>query len=143
MQIKVLAYITRAQQNETQLLVFTHRDHPDAGLQIPAGTVEESEEIEHALFREIQEESGLTRSDLKLIRKLAEHPQPEWNNIRHVFHLAALKPLPDSWNWLTNDYDNDEARARDERLVFCYRWESLKNNIDLAGNQGMWLDNIR
>jgi len=44
---------------------------------------------------------------------------------------------------LTNDYEDDDARARDERLVFCYRWESLKNKIDLAGNQGMWLHLIK
>lgn len=143
MQLKALAHITRQHNNDAQLLVFTHRDYPEAGLQIPAGTVEEGEEIEHALFREIQEESGLVPDDLKLIRKLAVFESQEWGTIRHVFHLATTKPLPDSWNCLTNDYDNDEARARDERLVFCYRWESLKNKIDLAGNQGLWLDKIR
>lgn len=143
MQLKALAYITRKHNNDTQLLVFTHRHHPEAGLQIPAGTVEEGEEIEHALFREIHEESGLTHDDLKLIRKLAVFESQEWGTIRHVFHLAITRPQKDSWDWLTNDYDNDEARARDERLVFCYRWESLKDKVDLAGNQGMWLDMIK
>jgi ADP-ribose pyrophosphatase YjhB (NUDIX family) len=143
MQLKVLAYITREYNNDIQLLVFTQRDYPDAGLQIPAGTVEEGEEIENALFREIHEESGVTHDDLKLIRKLAVFESQEWGTIRHVFHLALINPQPDSWDWLTNDYDSDEARARDERLVFCYRWESLKNRIELAGNQGMWLDKIQ
>jgi len=143
MQLKVLAYITRQHDNDTQLLVFTHREYPDAGLQIPAGTVEEGEEIEHALFREIQEESGLTHDDLKLIRKLAVFESQEWGTIRHVFHLAITNPQPDYWEWLTNDYNDDAARARAERLVFCYRWESLKNKVDLAGNQGMWLHLIK
>jgi len=96
MQLKVLAYITREHKNETQLLVFTHRDYPDAGLQIPAGTVEEGEEIEHALFREIHEESGVTHDDLKLIRKLAVFESQEWGAIRHVFHLAITRPQRDS-----------------------------------------------
>ena len=143
MNLKVLAYLTREHKNETQLLVFTHRDYPEAGLQIPAGTVEEGEEIEHALFREIQEESGLAPDDVNLICKLAVFESQEWQTIRHVFHLAIINPQPDSWDWRTNDYDNDEARARDERLVFCYRWESLKNKIDLAGNQRMWLHLIK
>jgi ADP-ribose pyrophosphatase YjhB (NUDIX family) len=140
MQLKVLAYITRQHQDTTQLLVFTHRDHPDAGLQIPAGTVEDGEEIENALFREIQEESGLT--EVKLIRKLAVFENTEWGNIRHVFHLVPTKPLPDSWDWLTNDYHDEASRARDERLVFCYHWEDLKGDIELAAQQGMWLQMI-
>jgi len=56
-----------------------------------------------------------------------------------IFHA----PQKDSWGWLTNDYNDESARARDERLVFCFRWESLKSEMNLAGNQGMWLDKIR
>ncbi|HLE30393.1 MAG TPA: NUDIX domain-containing protein, partial [Anaerolineales bacterium] len=60
MKHKVLAYITRRRNGRTQLLVFTHRDFPEAGVQVPAGTVEPDEPVEAALFREVHEESGLT-----------------------------------------------------------------------------------
>ncbi|MEH2109058.1 hypothetical protein [Nostoc sp.] len=37
---KAIAYVT----NKDELMVFTHTDFPKAGVQVPAGTVEESEE---------------------------------------------------------------------------------------------------
>jgi hypothetical protein len=46
--LKVLAYITRTRNGQTQLLVFDHGDDPQAGTQVPAGTVEESETVEAA-----------------------------------------------------------------------------------------------
>ena len=70
MKHKVLAYITRERDGRRELLTFTHRDHPEAGVQVPAGTVEPGQAIEAALFREIREESGLT--NLQLVHKLLE-----------------------------------------------------------------------
>lgn len=46
----------RENKGVKELLVFTH---PTAGIQIPAGTVEEGEDIETAVKREIHEETGL------------------------------------------------------------------------------------
>ena len=53
---KVTAFIVRESGNGKELLVFKH---PTAGIQIPAGTVEESEDIETAVKRETYEETGL------------------------------------------------------------------------------------
>ena len=52
---KVAAYITC----ENQLLVFTHVDYPQAGIQVPAGTVAEQESLDDAVLREAFEETGL------------------------------------------------------------------------------------
>lgn len=38
---KVLAYLIREDKGKQQLLVFIHRDYPEAGMQVPGGTVEE------------------------------------------------------------------------------------------------------
>jgi 8-oxo-dGTP pyrophosphatase MutT (NUDIX family) len=59
---KVVAFITReaneGQANEgRQLLVFRH---PNAGIQLPAGTMELGETPEIAVLREVREETGLT-----------------------------------------------------------------------------------
>lgn len=64
---KITAFIVRKKNEIPQILVFSH---PSAGIQIPAGTVDENEGLETALFREIKEETRLTK--VKLIRKLGE-----------------------------------------------------------------------
>ena len=53
---KVTAFIIRERNSIKELLVFKH---PTAGIQIPAGTVEEGEDIETAVKREVYEETGL------------------------------------------------------------------------------------
>lgn len=56
---KVTAFITRTGHNGLpQLLLFCH---PQAGIQIPAGTVEVGEDWQTAVLREAQEETGLTQ----------------------------------------------------------------------------------
>jgi ADP-ribose pyrophosphatase YjhB (NUDIX family) len=92
--LKVLAYITRQHQVHTQLLVFDHHQMPEAGTQVPAGTVEEGEVIETALWREVEEEAGLLPAQLSLVRKLAEYESLEWGTLRHVFHLQAEVDYP-------------------------------------------------
>jgi ADP-ribose pyrophosphatase YjhB (NUDIX family) len=57
---KVYAYITRAEQ----LLVFKQVDFPEAGIQIPGGTIESGELPEDAVLREAVEETGLERLHL-------------------------------------------------------------------------------
>ena len=52
---KVYAYITRGDH----LLVFRHVDFPEAGIQIPGGTLEDGEEPDEAVLREAFEETGL------------------------------------------------------------------------------------
>ena len=53
---KVTAFITRERNGVKELLVFRH---PNAGIQIPAGTVEDGEHLETAVKREVYEETGL------------------------------------------------------------------------------------
>lgn len=63
---KVTAFITRPGQNGRELLVF---QHPNAGIQLPAGTVEPGEDVETAVLREAFEETGLKQ--LTIARQLA------------------------------------------------------------------------
>ncbi|MBN1668895.1 MAG: NUDIX domain-containing protein, partial [Anaerolineales bacterium] len=52
---KVACYITRG----NQLLVFDHPHSPEAGTQVPGGTVDPGEPLELAALREAREESGV------------------------------------------------------------------------------------
>ncbi len=62
---KVTAFITRALTEEIDLLLF---NHPEAGVQLPAGTVEVGENPDEAVIREAFEETGLR--SLEIIKLL-------------------------------------------------------------------------
>ena len=59
---KVTAFIVRERRRGKELLVFKH---PTAGVQIPAGTVENGEAIETAVRREVYEETGLQSVEIE------------------------------------------------------------------------------
>ncbi|MDE0297826.1 MAG: NUDIX domain-containing protein [Candidatus Poribacteria bacterium] len=55
---KVTAFVTRERSGVKELLLFKH---PIAGIQLPAGTVENGETPVAAVMREVYEETGLRR----------------------------------------------------------------------------------
>lgn len=59
---KVSAFITQERNGKKMLLVFKH---PTAGVQIPAGSVEEGEYIETTALRETYEETGLQHVEIE------------------------------------------------------------------------------
>lgn len=67
---KVMVYVTcqKPGSKKHSLLLFKHVGLPEAGIQVPAGTIEIGESPEAAAIREIQEESGLT--DITLVSAL-------------------------------------------------------------------------
>jgi 8-oxo-dGTP pyrophosphatase MutT (NUDIX family) len=79
---KVTCFIIRMGKNGVELLLF---EHPTAGIQIPAGTVDPGEDIESAARREAAEESGL--DGLVLIRSLGENDEPPPSG-----HVLVTKP---------------------------------------------------
>jgi len=116
---KVVAYITRNNGSQTQLLVFDHdKEHSEAGTQVPAGTVDPQEDFEKALLREVAEEAGI--QNLKVIGKVDQYTFfreiHQCFNRRHVFHLKSAQSLPDTW---THTVTGDGI---DQNLNFHYYW---------------------
>jgi ADP-ribose pyrophosphatase YjhB (NUDIX family) len=68
MRQKVYAYILDSFAEGDRLLVFEHLDFPEAGIQVPGGSVEPGERPKDAVLREVKEETGI--SNLKLVGKL-------------------------------------------------------------------------
>ncbi|WP_171016699.1 NUDIX hydrolase [Pseudalkalibacillus caeni] len=134
---KVLAYIIRKTEERIELLVHEHRDFPEAGIQVPAGTVEENESLEEALLREISEESGL--EGLTLVAKLGDYHYAvkERNELhhRHFYLLKAEKPVSATFVHRIKSHDSDNG------LVFLYRWIPLEN-VKLAGEQDYFVNRI-
>jgi 8-oxo-dGTP pyrophosphatase MutT (NUDIX family) len=92
---KVFAYIT----NRDRLLVFSHPDFPEAGIQVPSGTVEQDESLHDAVLREAYEETGLV--GLRLMGYLGHsiYDMSPWgghsSQCRHFFHLEVNGEPPD------------------------------------------------
>ncbi|USK53217.1 NUDIX domain-containing protein [Cytobacillus solani] len=57
---KAYGYVTRMKDGKRQLLIFQH-SIPEAGIQIPKGTVKPNENTYKAVIRELEEETGLNR----------------------------------------------------------------------------------
>ena len=83
--LKVTAFITRERPSGRELLVF---QHPNADVQLPAGTVEPGEALETAVLREAEEETGLIHLTLKTYlgcweNELAQNEVVTTQQIRH------------------------------------------------------------
>lgn len=134
---KVVCYVV----DRGRLLVFLHRDHPEAGLQVPAGTIRRDEIPEDAALREAGEETGL--AGLVVVRFLGRvsydiSPIREEIQDRHVFQLAITEPAPERW---THHELHDGLQPP---TAFCFFWLPLGHpELDaLVVGQGVMLDKI-
>ena len=113
-------------------MVFTHRDFPEAGVQVPAGTVEEGETLDAAVLREVTEETGLPRSTLRIATYLGRRiwqAEPDSHD-RHFFHLLLTADAPESW------LHNESSASTGETFTFCFSWVRLDDpKLCLAGEQ--------
>ncbi len=92
---KVTAFIVRGPA-PGELLLF---EHPNAGIQVPAGTVTEGESTEAAVLREAREETGLGGFVLRCLLGSAPAGLPD--NRRGIFRQATVysRPDPGSFDW--------------------------------------------
>ncbi len=104
LQHKVYAYVTQG----PRLLVLRHPGAPEAGLQLPGGSLEEGEAPTVGALREAAEETGL--GGLRLVAHLGtvDFPVPALGRLfrRHFFHLVCDAETPELWH-------HDEATPSD------------------------------
>ncbi len=86
---KATAFITRGEGVNSQLLFF---NHPIAGVQLPAGTVDVDELPETAVMREAWEETGL--QNLSIAGKLGEIAHELPPNRRWIVRTTKLFDAP-------------------------------------------------
>jgi len=136
---RVACYVTRSTESGPELLVFDHRDDdPDdpSGTQIPAGGMLPFEALVEAAARETGEETGL--SELTYAGQVGfvelGLDDPGGPSMTTYVHLVAAAGGPDAWEHAV-DGDGEDAG-----MVFRCRWERLPLTLELAGDQGRFLD---
>ena len=93
---KVTAFITRPARHGHDLLLF---EHPFAGIQIPAGSVEPGETARQAALREAIEETGLTA--LSVVEYLGCQEDKLGDDQRAIATATTVYARPDvtSFDW--------------------------------------------
>lgn len=92
---KVTALVTRTTEAGLELLLL---EHPYAGIQIPAGTVEE-ETPEEAVLREVAEETGLESATVRRYLGSEEERLPQGQRIIAVRTKVYARPDVTSFDW--------------------------------------------
>jgi len=111
---RIAVYVERG----SDLLVFEHRDHPEAGTQIPAGGLERDEPPEAGTVREVLEETGLRLSAEPSLLGTHEHPDGFGRPSRtYFFKVSAPPDAPDAWEHrVTGEGDDND-------LVYLCRFD--------------------
>lgn len=119
---KVYAYITYG----NDILVFKQPEAPEAGIQVPGGTVEEGETHSQAALREAAEETGL--EGFKLVKKLGATQRLETfgdgktvKTIRHFYHLTVKERESDTWDHMETQRNDGGPPVR-----FSFSWMTFK-----------------
>lgn len=116
--MKAYAYITAADR----LLVFREPSYPEAGIQIPGGTVEVGELPQMAVLREAREETGLTNLQLHCyLGSRIENTGARGHEVRvqhHFFHLLCPGNPPDTWV----HYEHSPSTGETEPIELAYYW---------------------
>ncbi len=93
---KVTAFITRQSKDGHDLLLF---EHPNAGIQIPAGTVKDTETPEQAVVREAAEETGLAALPIRRYLGCNQDRLPEERRIITRPTKVYARPDVTSFDW--------------------------------------------
>jgi 8-oxo-dGTP pyrophosphatase MutT (NUDIX family) len=121
---KVMAYITHG----NRLLVFRQPAFPDAGIQVPGGTIDNDEQPEVAVFREAFEETGLSNLTLGSFLGESLHdfsPRKPEIHQRHYFHLRVNGDVPETWkHWELHPSEGDH-----DRVLFELFWVDLPDAV--------------
>jgi len=134
---KAFGYVTW----DRRLLVFDHVAFPEAGTQVPAGTINRGETPAEAAVREVREETGLAQFSKVVWLGTSEFDArpsgKEEVHRRHFFHLPLLGLAPERWR----HYERNSSESGRDGIEFELYWVSLSEAAArLAHGHGALLD---
>lgn len=116
--------------------MFFYSSLPEAGIQIPKGTVKLLEAPFDTVCREIKEETGLKdfQVDCLLANDLWENSD---GSLQHrFFYKLTVYNAPDKWD------HQPTGGGEEEGLTFRYFWISSKEEVELSKGHGDYLDKV-
>lgn len=106
-------------EHGSELLVFDHRDDPEAGTQVPAGGVLDGETPTMAAIREVLEETGIELPGEPSLVGTHEHLDGRGRPaLSHFLRVDAPKGLPEAWEHVVAGDGDDRG------LVFLCRFDA-------------------
>jgi tRNA (cmo5U34)-methyltransferase len=122
---KVFAYITY----QDKLLVFRHTRYPEAGIQVPAGTVEIGEDPLVAARREATEETGLINLGPGSYLGVDDFDLRPYGgreiHRRQFFHFTLETSPPDEFS----HWESSPSSGEDESFEFQFWWAKIPDEV--------------
>lgn len=138
MKRKVLAYVTHGDR----LLILRHPYHPDAGLQIPGGTVAPDERPEAGVLREVVEETGLRGLQCMGLLGESKVDMSPWGKSethhRFYFHVVCHDEVKDRWRHVEQDPSEGPA----SEITFEFYWAPLNDVPELIARHDEFIDEL-
>ncbi len=136
---KVYAYITWGKQ----LLVFRQPRYPEAGIQVPGGTVEPSEALADAALREAREETGLDNLVVRAALGTVDYDGRAHGHSaiqrRHFYHLEFMGDAPERWR----HYERHRSDGEREPVLFELYWVNFPDGVpELIAGRGAFLGQL-
>lgn len=134
---KAFIYLTRG---GSELLLLAHPGHPEAGLQVPAGTVEAGEDPKDAARRELTEETGISAFRIRAFLGEASYDMRPWGkeerHRRFFYHAVLTGVAPARWR-----HAEEHGGLAPIPLEFFW-WRLDSGEPDLIAGHGAMLHRI-
>ena len=136
---KVFAYITHG----SRLLVFQHSAYPEAGIQVPGGTLKSTEDPELGVLREAIEETGLDGLSLMGLLGIDDFDQHPYGKDeiqhRYFYHLRLEEETPDRFEHAERDPSEGDV----SEFQFEFWWSEIPSEVPwLIAGQGRFLPEL-